>query len=143
MCETSCGIQHAKLGVLISLAMTRKVGKTGRTGRKFSVKKFMVNGRSEAEADAAALEAAKAFHAELVRKGILKQPKEQDPNFTSDVPGVMWSQADEEVASGDFFEEKQSKGTTEKDFRAAISPIRQRPRPRPGGSKSCTACNAR
>eukprot|EP00434_Breviolum_minutum_P001343 symbB.v1.2.001180.t2/scaffold60.1/size581591/20 len=65
--------------------------KTGRTGRKFSVKKFMVNGRSEAEADAAALEAAKAFHAELVRKGILEEPKERDPNFTSDVPGVQWT----------------------------------------------------
>ena len=65
--------------------------KTGKTGRQFSVKKFMVNGRSEAEADAAALEAAKAFHAELVRKGILKEPKERDPNFTSDVPGVKWT----------------------------------------------------
>ena len=63
---------------------------TGRTGRKFSVKKFMVNGRSEAEADAAALEAAKAFRAELVGKGILKEPKERDLNFTSDVPGVCW-----------------------------------------------------
>ena len=65
--------------------------KTGTTSRMFSVKKFMVNGRSEAEADAAALEAAKAFHAELVRKGILEEPKERDPNFTSDVPGVLWS----------------------------------------------------
>ena len=62
----------------------------GKTNRVFSVKKFMVNGRSEAEADAAALEAAKAFHAELVRKGILKEPQERDPNFTSDVPGVLW-----------------------------------------------------
>ena len=64
--------------------------KTGTTCRKFSVKKFMVNGRSEAEADAAALEAAKAFRAELVRKGIVKEAKERDPNFTSDVPGVRW-----------------------------------------------------
>ena len=63
----------------------------GKTSRMFSVKKFMVNGRSEAEADAAALEAAKAFHAELVRKGIVKEPKERDLNFTSDVPGVLWS----------------------------------------------------
>ena len=63
----------------------------GKTNRKFSVKKFMVNGRSEAEADAAALEAAKAFHAELVRTGIVKESKERDPNFTSDVPGVMWN----------------------------------------------------
>ena len=63
----------------------------GETNRKFSISKFMVNGRSEAEADAAALEAAKAFHAELVRKGIVKEPKERDPTFTSDVPGVLWS----------------------------------------------------
>ena len=65
--------------------------KSGTTCRMFSVAKFMVNGRSEAEADAAALEAAKAFRAELVRKGILQEPKEQDLNFTSDVPGVRWS----------------------------------------------------
>ncbi len=63
----------------------------GSTNRVFAVKKFMVNGRSETEADAAALEAAKAFRAELVGKGILKEPKERDPNFTSDVPGVAWS----------------------------------------------------
>ena len=63
----------------------------GNTNRKFSISKFMVNGRNEAEADAAALEAAKAFHAELVRKGILEEPKERDPNFTSEVPGVTWS----------------------------------------------------
>ena len=62
----------------------------GKSSRMFSVKKIMVDGRSEAEAEAAALKAAKAFHAELVRKGIL-EPKERDPNFTSDVPGVKWS----------------------------------------------------
>ena len=65
--------------------------RTGNTNRKFSISKFMVNGRSEAEADAAALQAAKAFHAELVRKGILEKPKVRDPDFTSDVPGVAWS----------------------------------------------------
>ena len=63
----------------------------GNTNQKFSIGKFMVNGRSEAEADAAALEAAKAFRAELVRKGVLQEPKERDSNFTSDVPGVAWS----------------------------------------------------
>ena len=63
----------------------------GLTNRKFSVKKFMVNERSEAEADAAALEAAKAFRAELVRTGIVEEAKEHDPDFTSDVPGVAWS----------------------------------------------------
>ena len=68
-----------------------KQKRTGNTTRVFSVKKFMVNGRSEAEADAAALEAAKVFRAELVRKGIVKESKELDPNFTSDVPGVLWS----------------------------------------------------
>ena len=45
--------------------------------------------RTEAEADAA-LEAAKAFRVDLVCKGVL-EPKERDPNFTSDVPGVKWS----------------------------------------------------
>ena len=68
-----------------------KSKRKGNTNRKFSISKFMVNGRNEAEADAAALEAAKAFHAELVRKGILEEPKERDPNFTSEVPGVTWS----------------------------------------------------
>ena len=63
----------------------------GKTNRKFSISKFLNNSRTEAEADAAALEAAKAFRAELVHKGILKEPKERDPNFTSDVPGVAWS----------------------------------------------------
>ena len=50
--------------------------------------KFMVQGRSEAEADAAALEAAKTFHAELVEKGILREPRLKDPEFTSEVLGV-------------------------------------------------------
>ena len=59
-----------------------------RTSRVFAVTKFMVQGRSEAEADAAALEAAKTFHAELVEKGILKL---KDPEFTSEVLGVSWS----------------------------------------------------
>ena len=61
-----------------------------RTSRGFAVTKFMVQGRSEAEADAAALEAAKTFHAELVEKGILKL---KDPEFTSEVLGVSWSKS--------------------------------------------------
>ena len=65
-------------------------GQTRRTSRVFSVKKFVGPGISEAQADAAALEAAKAFHAELVEKGILSEPKQKDPNFTSEVPGVAW-----------------------------------------------------
>ena len=64
--------------------------RSGKTNRKFSVKKFMGPGVSEAQADAAALEAAKAFRAELVEKGILSEPKPLDPNFTSEVPGVKW-----------------------------------------------------
>eukprot|EP00438_Fugacium_kawagutii_P028009 Skav236480 [mRNA] locus=scaffold1440:110772:111728:+ [translate_table: standard] len=64
--------------------------KVGYTNRVFAVKKFLVPGRTEAEADAAALEAAKAFRAELVLQGILSKPKPQDPNFTSEVPGVLW-----------------------------------------------------
>ena len=55
------------------------------------MKKFMVQGRSEAEADAAALEAAKAFHAELVKKGFLREPRLKDPEFTSEVLGVSWA----------------------------------------------------
>eukprot|EP00438_Fugacium_kawagutii_P001054 Skav236288 [mRNA] locus=scaffold2529:153022:154044:+ [translate_table: standard] len=66
----------------------RKIGKTNRV---FAVKSFIAPGRSEAEADAAALEAAKAFHAELVKQGVLKELKPQDPDFTSEVPGVSWS----------------------------------------------------
>ena len=64
--------------------------RSGWTNRKFSVKKFMGPGISEAQADAAALEAAKAFRAELVEKGNLSEPKPLDPNFTSEVPGVQW-----------------------------------------------------
>ena len=65
--------------------------RSGSTNRKFSVKKFMGPGVSEAQADAAALEAAKAFRAELVEKGILSEPRQKDPNFTSEVPGVKWN----------------------------------------------------
>ena len=67
-----------------------KAKRIGRTNRKFSVKNFMGPGISEAQADAAALEAAKAFRAELVEKGVLSEPKPRDPNFTSEVPGVIW-----------------------------------------------------
>ena len=63
---------------------------TRRTTRNFSVKNFMGPGVSEAQADAAALETAKAFHAELVEKGILSEPRQKDPNFISEVPGVKW-----------------------------------------------------
>ena len=49
--------------------------------------KFRVPGCTEAEADRA-LEAARAFRAQLVDKGILGEPK--DPNLTSEVLGVSW-----------------------------------------------------
>ena len=92
--------------------------KTRRTSRKFSVKNFLGRGISEAQADAAALEAAKAFRAELVEKGILSEPKPRDPNFTSDVPGVKWDQnrqkwkveinlkSDQKKIYGGYFTEK-------------------------------------
>ena len=67
----------------------------GKTGRVFSVKNFMGPGISEAQADALALEAAKAFRAELVEKGILSEPKPRDPNFTSEVPGVVWKKREQ------------------------------------------------
>ena len=67
----------------------------GRTGRVFSVKNFMGPGISEAQADAASLEAAKAFRAELVEEGLLSEPKPRDPNFTSEVPGVKWEKREQ------------------------------------------------
>ena len=65
----------------------------GQTGRGFSISSFMKQGLTEDEADAAALEAAKAFRADLVRQGLVKEPKAKDPQFTSDVVGVRWDKA--------------------------------------------------
>ena len=65
-------------------------GKKTKRSLTFAVKKFMSPGQAEAEADAAALEAAKAFRTELVEKGILRDSRLKDPNFTSEVPGVRW-----------------------------------------------------
>eukprot|EP00438_Fugacium_kawagutii_P016116 Skav235805 [mRNA] locus=scaffold1267:251926:252888:- [translate_table: standard] len=67
----------------------------GQTNREFAVKKFLVPGRTEAEADVEALQAAKAFRAELVLQGVLSEPKPRDPNFTSEVPGVVWNKRDQ------------------------------------------------
>ena len=72
----------------------KKGKKTGRAGRKFSLSQFMKQGLSEAEAEAAALEAAKAFRSELLKKGILKEPKPVDPNVTSEVVGVRWRKSE-------------------------------------------------
>ena len=74
--------------------------KHNKTGRVFSLSKFMKQGLSEAEAEAAALEAAKAFRSELVKKGILKEPKTVDPNFSSEVPGVKWEKANKKWRVG-------------------------------------------
>ena len=49
--------------------------------------------------------------------------KERDPTFTSDVPGVAVEQGEQEVASEDFFEEKQSEGATEKRFLAVMKSL--------------------
>ena len=89
------GIPNIRWNILCAWEVNfRKVDSKGKrsgwTNRKFSVKNFMGPGISEAQADAAALEAAKAFHAELVEKGILREPKPRDPNFTSEVLGVRW-----------------------------------------------------
>ena len=62
-----------------------------KTNRHFAVKKFMGPGLSEEEADALALQAALTFRAELVKQGILSEAKPKDPNFTSEVPGVVWN----------------------------------------------------
>ena len=72
------------------LRSDKKGKRQGTTNCVFSLGKFMKQGLSEAEAEVAALEAAKAFRSELVRQGILKEPKPMDPNFTSEVPGVDW-----------------------------------------------------
>ena len=69
----------------------KKGKRTGRKARQFSLSKFMKEGLTETEADVAALEAAKAFRAELVKQGVLEEPKPVDPNFTSEVPGVSWN----------------------------------------------------
>eukprot|EP00435_Cladocopium_sp_Y103_P037450 s832_g9.t3 len=63
-------------------------GKRRMTSRAFGVKRLMGPGSSEAEADAAALEAAKAFRAKLIKKGVLSEP---DPRFINEVPGVKWN----------------------------------------------------
>ncbi|CAK9023869.1 unnamed protein product [Durusdinium trenchii] len=67
--------------------------KNGYTTRQFALKKYMKDGHTESEADAAALEAAKAFRAEQVQKGVLKESKPMDSNFLNKVLGVTWWKA--------------------------------------------------
>ena len=49
--------------------------RNGLTSQKFSLASFVEGGLIEEEADLAALEAAETFRAELVKQGILKEPK--------------------------------------------------------------------
>ncbi|CAJ1409465.1 unnamed protein product [Effrenium voratum] len=57
--------------------------------KSFGISSFMKDGLNEAEAEAAALEAAKAFRAQLVAQGRIKE-RVQDESLTSDVPGVKF-----------------------------------------------------
>ena len=85
--------------------------------RTFSLSKFMKKGLTEAEADTAALEAAKAFRAELVKQGILKEPKPVDPNFTSEVPGVRWHKPGKKMACAARPQERQEGAKEENSWR--------------------------
>ena len=64
-------------------------GRCSNQGRVFGISRFMKDGLNEAEAEAAALEAAKAFRAQLVAQGRIKE-KLRDESLTSDVPGVHY-----------------------------------------------------
>ncbi|CAJ1417441.1 unnamed protein product [Effrenium voratum] len=64
-------------------------GASTRQAQSFTISSFMKQGLNEVEAEAAALEAAKAFRADLVAKGCIKE-KVRDESLTSDVPGVSF-----------------------------------------------------
>ena len=102
----------------------------------------MKQGLTEDEADAAALEAAKAFRADLVRQGLVKEPKAKDPQFTSDVVGVRWRQGSKEVEGGAGPQADEGHGRPKEDPAAATSRRRRRPRPRRWSSPRRTACSA-
>ena len=70
----------------------QKGGEAARHIQNFSASGFMKDGLNEAEAEAAALEAAKAFRAQLVAQGRIKE-KLRDESLTSDVPGVKFAKA--------------------------------------------------
>ncbi|CAJ1409463.1 unnamed protein product [Effrenium voratum] len=70
----------------------QKGGEAARHIQNFSASGFMKDGLNEAEAEAAALEAAKAFRAQLVAQGRIKE-KLRDQSLTSDVPGVKFEKA--------------------------------------------------
>ena len=86
------GISWQKRNFCWQLRWTEK-GQTGgeaaRHIQNFSASGFMKDGLNEAEAEAAALEAAKAFRAQLVAQGRIKE-KLRDESLTSDVPGVKF-----------------------------------------------------
>ena len=67
-------------------------GEAARHIQNFSASSFMKDGLNEAEAEAAALEAAKAFRAQLVAKGRIKE-KRRGESLTSNVPGVAFKKA--------------------------------------------------
>ncbi|CAJ1364800.1 unnamed protein product [Effrenium voratum] len=64
-----------------------KKGGSARHIQNFTISSFMKQGLNEVEAEAAALEAAKAFRADLVARGRIKE-KVRDESRTSAVPGV-------------------------------------------------------
>ncbi|CAJ1417439.1 unnamed protein product [Effrenium voratum] len=69
-----------------------KKGGSARHIQNFTISSFMKQGLNEVEAEAAALEAAKAFRADLVARGRIKE-KLRDESLTSDVPGVKFAKA--------------------------------------------------
>ena len=69
-----------------------KKGGSARHIQNFTISSFMKQGLNEVEAEAAALEAAKAFRADLVARGRIKE-KLRDESLTSDVPGVKFEKA--------------------------------------------------
>ena len=62
-----------------------------KTNRSFPISKWMEAGLDEASADSAALQAATEFRSELVKDGLLTEPKSGE--FISAVPGVHWNKA--------------------------------------------------
>ncbi|CAJ1404146.1 unnamed protein product [Effrenium voratum] len=65
-------------------------GASTRHIRSYTISSFMKDGSDEAAAEASALKAAKAFRAELVAEGRIKE-KVRDESLTSEVPGVAFA----------------------------------------------------
>ena len=82
-------------------------GASTRHIRSYTISSFMKDGSDEAAAEASALKAAKAFRAELVAEGRIKE-KVRDESLTSEVPGVAFAKGRKKldcsrVGSFDFF----------------------------------------